>query len=105
MNRQGRRTEGKEIIERIGQLRNSKILNNPRILGLTEESITLLKDNTHPDKDLQVLFNKSVKLVNELVNLEAQMYAINKDYAEKMGVKPTPTTDLGSEEQKTDLSV
>jgi len=107
MNRHGRRTDGKAIINRISQLRNSRILNDPRIVGLTEESINSLKDNTHPDKDLQILFDKSVKLVNELVNLEAEMYRINKDYAEKTtgNLRYKQTTAQDSEEHQPDLSV
>ena len=102
MNRHGRRTDGKAILNRITQLRNSRILNDPKITGLTEESITLLKEDKHEDRELQLLFNKAVKLVDELVTLEAEMYRINKDYAEKRGIKPIPAQ--GSEEHQTDLS-
>lgn len=92
MNRRERRTQGKAIMERLTQLRNSKIINSPYLRDLTPEDQKALKDGTHSNADLQTLFNKANKLIKELVYLEGELYQAQTDLKEKRGLSnPKPT--------------
>ena len=86
MNRRERRTQGKAIMERLVQLRNSNIINSPYLQGLSEEDQKALKEGTHSNKELQVLYNKANKLINELVYLEGELYQAQEDYKQKRGL-------------------
>ena len=88
MNRRQRRSQGKAVMNRILQLRNSAIINHPGLRELSEEDQKALKEGTHESEPLQKLFNKANKLIRELVSLEGELYRAQQDLKEKRDLHP-----------------
>ena len=66
MNRKQRREFYRKNINRIYQLRNSKILNSDEFMDVDEGEIRLLKEGNHEDREKQKRYNKQKKLLQEL---------------------------------------
>lgn len=92
MNRKQRRTQGKAIMERLTQLRNSKVINHPGLRDLSEEDQKALKEGKHESEELQKLFLKASKMINELISLERELYTAQQDLKEKTDAKAKRTS-------------
>lgn len=83
MNRQQRRTQGKEIIERLKILHSSPILQDNTFKSLPQEDIDQLIKGEHTDKPLQKKYDLMKRLLKEMVGLEVKLNNMKIDLAAK----------------------
>ncbi len=83
MNRRERRTRGRFITERLAKLKSSPLSDNSFLKDLLESVINELINGIHDNKDLQVKYDKSKKMLDEIMSLELELYAMQEDLAQK----------------------